>query len=65
MSEPRICFVNCGLPADQCACYRSTFGSGSPHDDPELRRIIDNAKQEISDIFRKRTSPPPTEGESR
>ncbi|WP_422028187.1 hypothetical protein [Roseovarius sp.] len=21
--EPRICFVNCGLPGEQCACYRA------------------------------------------
>lgn len=20
--EERFCFVNCGLPGDQCACYR-------------------------------------------
>jgi hypothetical protein len=23
MEERRFCFVNCGLPADQCACYRA------------------------------------------
>ena len=23
MERERICFVNCGLPADQCACFRS------------------------------------------
>lgn len=21
--DDRICFVNCGLPGDQCACFRS------------------------------------------
>jgi len=29
ISAPRldgqICFVNCGLPADQCACYRTAM----------------------------------------
>lgn len=25
--EQRICFVNCGLPGDQCACFRAQMAA--------------------------------------
>lgn len=41
----RICFVNCGLPGDQCACYRAQMrelyadlAAGQKRLEPEFER---------------------------
>jgi len=45
-TEARICFVNCGLPGEQCACFRAQMAaiySGllarQEPPDPEMDRI--------------------------
>lgn len=41
--ERRLCFVNCGLPQEQCVCYRNMMqdlGIGTNPDIEELPEII-------------------------
>lgn len=44
VTPARLCFVNCGLPGDQCACYRAQHGTEirfpvKPEDKPELVEV--------------------------
>ena len=53
-TEQRICFVNCGLPGDQCACFRAlmqaSYSSLLARQEPpdhELDRIIFDRVEEL------------------
>lgn len=42
-AEPKLCFVNCGLPSEQCACYRNMMqdlGVSTVPDIEELPGIV-------------------------